>query len=84
MAMSSCTSSASRGSSGNDFVEDLHALTAQVRKLRVRIFISTALRVRFREAVLHRTGRDRFRGFLPGSVRAEVNSWVESSGGQEN
>jgi len=37
--LSSCTSSASLGCSGNEAVVDLHALTAQVRKLRLRIFI---------------------------------------------
>lgn len=35
----SLTSSQSFGCSGNDVVLDLHALTAHVRKLRVRIFI---------------------------------------------
>jgi len=37
--MVSCTSSASLGCRGKDWLEDLQAFTAQVRKLRVRIFI---------------------------------------------
>ena len=37
--MVSWTSSASLGCRGKDWLEDLHALTAHVRKLRVRIFI---------------------------------------------
>ncbi len=38
-SMVSWTSSASLGCRGKDWLEDLQAFTAQVRKLRVRIFI---------------------------------------------
>jgi hypothetical protein len=38
-SMVSWTSSASLGCKGKDWLEDLQAFTAQVRKLRVRIFI---------------------------------------------
>ncbi len=62
-SMVSWTNSASFGWRGNDAVEDLQALTAQVRKLRVRIFIF--LNRRCREGLLVWRGPDVPCGVFP-------------------